>query len=123
MIDYIHFHAFYVLLFLFLIIVTIVIGFVIRGKSSDKKDTFIFAKSSDNAKDVTIHVTNSMKDMHDKIIEIPYTSAHEHEMHSMEIKLLEISDMLTLLTERVVILEQQKQKEQSVVSLENKKKV
>lgn len=108
MIDYLHFHAFYLLLFTFLTILVIVIGIVIRDKISDKKDTVIFAKSSDNAKEVTISVTDKMADMHDDVVKAQFTENHEHELHRLQRGLEEISAQLSILTARVLKLEQEK---------------
>lgn len=83
MIDSVQIHLFYPLLFIFLIVVVVTIGLVIKGKSSDKKDTFIFAKSSDNAKEVTIDTTDKMKDMHHEVVErIP--DSYEKELDDIE---------------------------------------
>ena len=102
------YNSFYFLLFAFLIILAIIAGSVIKHKSSDKKDTAIFYKSNDNAKDVTIHVTDNMKDMHSEVVKAEFTEQHEHELHHIETTLKEISDNLTLLTARVLKLEQER---------------
>ena len=110
------YNSIWLIIFIFLIILVIVIGIVIRGKSSDKKDTIIFAKSSDNAKDVTIHVTDNMEKMHEDVTKVQFTEKHEHEFHRLEVGLEEVSEKLSILTERVVKLElernKQKQQEQ-----------
>lgn len=77
-------HLFYPLLFIFLIVVAVTIGLVVRGKSGDKKDTTIFAKSSDNAKEITIDTTSKMKSMHDNVVKVDFTSSHEHELDDIE---------------------------------------
>lgn len=77
-------NLFYPLLFIFLIVVAVTIGLVIRGKSSDKKDTTIFTKSSDNAKEVTIDTTSKMAKMHDNVVKVDFTSSHEHELDEIE---------------------------------------
>lgn len=100
--------SFYLLLFAFLIILAIIAGSVIKHKSSDKKDTAIFYKSNDNAKDVTIHVTDSMKDMHSEVVKAEFTEQHEHELDYIEKTLQKISDDLTLLTTRVINLERER---------------
>lgn len=99
------YNSFWLINFTFLTILVVVIGIVIRGKISDKKDTFIFAKSSDNAKEVNIHVTNKMADMHDGVVKAQFTENHEHEIHRIQRKLEEISNDLSILTERVIEIE------------------
>ena len=77
-------HLFYPLLFIFLIVVVVTIGLVIKGKSSDKKDTTIFAKSSDNAKEITIDTTSKMAQMHDNVVKVDFTNSHEKELDEIE---------------------------------------
>lgn len=79
------------------------------------KDTDIFFKSSDNAKDVTIDTTDKLSKAHTEVVEAKWDNAHEKEMHDIEDKLRniekqmqEISDMLTDITNRVIALEKKK---------------
>lgn len=101
-------HLFYSLLFLVIITLIITTGVVIAKKYNDNTFTNVFYKSNDNAKDVTIHVTDSMKDMHTEVVKAEFTEQHEHELHHIETTLKEISDNLTLLTARVLKLEQER---------------
>lgn len=105
------YNSFWLIIFTFLTILVIVIGIVIRGKISDRKDTVIFAKSSDNAKEVTISVTDKMADMHDGVVKAQFTESHEHELHRLQRSLEEISAKLSLLTARVAKLEYDKNKQ------------
>lgn len=108
MVESVQIHLFYPLLFLVIITLIITIGVVITKKYNDNTFTNVFYKSNDNAKDVTIHVTDTMKDMHSDVVKTEFTSAHEAEFHYIEKTLQEILDNLTLLTERVIRLEKQK---------------
>ena len=101
-------HLFYPLLFLVIITLIITAGVVIAKKYNDNTFTNVFYKSNDNAKDVTIHVTDNMKDMHTEVVKAEFTEQHEHELHHIETTLKEISDNLTLLTARVLKLEQER---------------
>ncbi len=101
-------HLFYPLLFLAIITLIITTSVVIAKKYNDNTFTNVFYKSNDNAKDVTIHVTDSMKDMHTEVVKAEFTEQHEHELHHIETTLKEISDNLTLLTARVLKLEQER---------------
>lgn len=85
------YNSFWLIIFIFLTIVAIIAGIVIRGKSSNKKDTTIFTKSSDNAKEITldnnkVHMdtTGKMKSMHDNVVKVDFTSSHEHELDEIE---------------------------------------
>lgn len=108
MIDNIQIHLFYPLLFLTIITLIATVGVVIAKKYNDNTFTNVFYKSNDNAKDVTIHVTDTMKDMHSDVVKAEFTEQHERELHNMEKTLIEISEKLTLLTTRVMRLEQEK---------------
>lgn len=101
-------HLFYPLLFLVIITLIITAGVVIVKKYNDNTFTNVFYKSNDNAKDVTIHVTDSMKDMHSEVVKAEFTEQHEHELDYLEKTLQEISENLTLLTARVLKLEQER---------------
>lgn len=87
-------NIFYPLLFLLLIIVTVTIGFVLRGKTSDKKDTEIFVKSNDNAKEVTLKVTSDMEKMHNDVVNcLPVE--YEKELHFIETTLKSLNERVT----------------------------
>ena len=88
-------NLFYPLVILAVIVLIVTIGLVIKGRNSDFtfKDIFfksstdtkdIFFKSSDNAKEVAIDTTSKMKDMHDNVIKVDFTSSHEHELDEIE---------------------------------------
>lgn len=87
-------NLFYPLLFLAFIVAIITIGIVIRGKSADKKDTQIFVKSNENAKDVTLNISNNMKDMHNTVVEHTLPLEYETEIHSLEVMISEINNRL-----------------------------
>ena len=110
MIDNVQIHLFYPLLFLLLIVVTVTIGIVFRGKLADKKDTQIFVKSNDNAKDVTLNISNNMKEMHNTVVEHALPLEYEQELNSLEVMVHEIKDKLDLLIERVIRLENERNK-------------
>ena len=99
-------HLFYPLLFIVIIVAIVTFGIVFRGKSSDKKDTQIFVKSSDNAKDVTLKVTNDMKDMHHDIVEHTLPKEYENEIHALEVMVREINDKLDKVIKDVTELKQ-----------------
>ena len=93
-------HLFYPLLFIFLIVVVVTIGLVIKGNKSDGTFKDIFFKSSDNAKDITIDTTNKMKDMHGKVVDgIP--EKYQHELHSIEITVKEEQTKLNKLVQDI----------------------
>ena len=108
MIENVQIHLFYPLLFLSIITLIVTVGVVIAKKYNDNTFTNVFYKSSDNAKDVTIKITDSMQQMHTEVVKTEFTEQHERELHHIEKTLQEISDNLTLLTERVIILEREK---------------
>ncbi len=101
-------HLFYPMLFLAFIVLTVTIGLVIKGKSSDNTYTKVFAKSNDNAKDITIKVTTDMKNMHNEIVEHALPLEYEQELNSLEVMVHEIKDKLDLLLERVIRLENER---------------
>lgn len=108
-------NLFYPFLFLTIIVLIATIGLVITKCKDSTLFQNIFAKSSDNAKEVTIDTTNKMKDMHDNVIKVDFTQSHEKELHTIETKvermekqLQEISDGLTELTKRVIEIEKNK---------------
>lgn len=83
-------HLFYPLLFIFLTIVVVTIGLVIKGRSSDFTFKDIFIKHDDNNKDIFFRhseehedTTSKMKDMHTEVVDgIP--TQYQHELHSIE---------------------------------------
>ena len=114
-VEYIHINLFYPLLFIVIITITVTIGLVIAKKSSDKTQTDVFYKSNDNAKDVTIHVTDRLSQAHTEVIALP--ERYEKELDSLEKsvkgcenKLIEITEdinnKLNLLLDRVTKLEE-----------------
>ena len=68
----------------------------------------MFSKSSDNAKEVTIDTTSKMKDMHNEVVKVEFTPAHEKEIHHLEVMVKEIRDDINKLFDRVAYLEKQK---------------
>lgn len=81
------YNSFWLIISIVIIIAIVTIGIVIRGKSGDKKDTFIFAKSSDNAKEVTIDTTEKMK-------EIALPKQYETELHQLETDVKDHTDRI-----------------------------
>lgn len=108
MIENVQIHLFYPLLFLTIITLIVTAGVVIAKKYNDNTFTNVFYKSNDNAKDITIHVTDNMKDMHSEVVKAEFTEQHEHELDYLEKTLQKISEDLTLLTTRVIKLEQER---------------
>ena len=93
------YNSFWLIIFAFLTIVTVVIGLVLRGKSGDKKDTDIFFKSSDNAKEVTLDNNKT----HVQVIEhLP--PVYEKELHSLEKNNKRILDLLEDINKKVDML-------------------
>lgn len=101
-------HLFYPMLFLAFIVLTVTIGLVIKGKSSDNTYTKVFTKSSDNAKDVTIKVTTDMKDMHNEVLEHALPKEYESELHTLEVMVREINDKVNYLYEEVLRLKDER---------------
>ena len=98
-------NLFYPMLFIVIIILIVTIGIIIRGKNSDNKDTFIFAKSSDNAKEITLDVNDKFSKAHTEVVKIKWDKVHEEEIHRMEEMIKEINDKVDMLIQRVIELE------------------
>lgn len=93
-------NLFYPFIILAVIVLIVTIGLVIRGKSSDKKDTTIFAKSSDNAKEITQKVTTDMKDMHHEVVQT-LSPEYENELDEIEQTIDNHTTQLEQLTAKV----------------------
>ena len=111
------YNSFWLIISTVLIVAIVTIGLVLRGKNSDKKDTFIFAKSSDNTKDIVLNNNKT----HTQLVDgIPLQ--YHRELHSLEVsvednrnKMQEIIQIVTdmnkkldLAIERIIELEKQK---------------
>lgn len=117
-----NFHLFYPMLFTTIVILIIAVCSTIKymnGNTTHKgiveniKD--IFFKSSDNAREVTIDTTSKMKDMHDNVVKVDFTSNHEHEFHTIECDLKQLKETVDDINEkvndlmrRIIILEETK---------------
>ena len=66
------------------------------------KDTFIFAKSNDNAKDVTLDVNNKFSKAHTELVCLP--EKYEKELHSLEVTVKDLSKKVDLLFEIITEL-------------------
>ena len=97
-------NLFYPLVFLTVIVVVITLGLVIKGLKSEHVLNNIFSKSSDNAKDVTIKVTDDFKDMHNNIVEHTLPPVYERELHSLEKNNKRIIDMLETINSKLDML-------------------
>lgn len=97
-------HLFYPLLFLTIIIIAGLITFIMFKC----KDSTLFNNIFNKHVDEHIDTTDKMKDMHDNVAKIAFTSVHEQEIHHIECLIKEISFKLDALTERVIYLEKHK---------------
>ena len=95
---------FYPLIFLTIIVVAVTIGLVIKGLKSDNIFNNIFSKSSDNAKDVTIKITDDFKGIHHDVIEHALPPVYERELHSLEKNNKRIIDMLETINNKLNML-------------------
>ena len=110
-------NLFYPMLFTAVIVLFITIGLVIHSKNNNNKDTFIFAKSSDNTKDIVLDNNKT----HTQLVDgIPIQ--YHKELHSLEVsvennrnKMQEIIQIVTdmnnkldLAIERIMELENKK---------------
>ena len=94
-------HLFYPLLFFTLVFLgTLITIAIVKYKDSNLFQN-IFAKSSDNAKEVTIDTTSKMKDMHDNVIQVPYTDKQEKELHNIETRLAKIEEDFQILSDKL----------------------
>lgn len=77
------YNSFWLIIFSSIVIVAIggIIAFVVVKLKN--KDTDIFFKSNDNAKEITIDTTTKMANMHTEVVDgIP--TQYQHELHSIE---------------------------------------
>ena len=110
---------FYPMLFVTIIIITFIVSNTIKQKNNNKKDTEIFIKSSDNAKDVTLKVTSDMHEMHDNVVQC-LPKQYEDELHSLEKMVREIKEQINELTLRVIKIEN-KNSNEKIISMNKKK--
>ena len=98
-------NLFYPLIAFILIVLIIAISSVIKSRNGNMTFKDMFSKSSDNAKEITIDTTNKMTNMHNEVVKMQFTSAHEAELHKLEFMVNDLNQKFDLLLERVIKLE------------------
>lgn len=100
MISNVQVHLFYPLLIIAGVIALAIIVSAIKYISNSNIFKDLFFKSSDNAKDVTIHITSKMSEMHKDVIPLQYTNIQEQEFHAIEQHLKLIDKEIELLNKK-----------------------
>ena len=103
--EFIHINLFYPALFLTITVITgLIIFYLFKNKDNILFDN-IFAKSSDNAKEITLDVNDKFSKAHTEVVKIKWDKVHEEEIHRMEEMIKEINDKVDMLIQRVIELE------------------
>lgn len=95
-----HIHLFYPFLIIGGIVALAIIVSAIKYMFNSNIFKDLFFKSSDNAKDVTIHITSKMSEMHKDVILLQYTNVQEQEFHAIEQHLKLIDKEIELLNKK-----------------------
>ena len=98
-------NLFYPMIAITFIILIIAITSIIKSRNGNMTFKDMFCKSSDNAKQITIDTTTKMKDMHNEVIKVDFTSAHEKELHKLELMVQDLNQKFDLLLKRVINIE------------------
>lgn len=90
-------HLFYPMLFTTIIVLGIIIGLVV----TKTKDNGLFNNIFNKHTDEHIDTTSKMKDMHDNVIQVPYTDKQEKELHNIETRLAKIEEDFQILSDKL----------------------
>lgn len=90
-------NLFYPMLFTTIIVLGIIISLVV----TKTKDNGLFNNIFNKHTDEHIDTTSKMKDMHDSVIQVPYTDKQEKELHNIETRLAKIEEDFQILSDKL----------------------